>query len=105
MDEIVENDKDSLLVKLKDLHMTEQNELVRDLKVMTQESKKIIDDIVVIEDEIDNYQGQIEGWLKNISELEKLVSKVKASEPLFKRKSENMSKLREFLVMDKGKRR
>lgn len=67
MDEIVENDKDSLLVKLKDIHMKEQNELVRDLKVMTQESKKIIDDIVVIEDEIDNYQGQIEGWLKNIS--------------------------------------
>lgn len=99
------DDKDSILMTLKDVHMKEQNELVKDLKYMSEESRKIINDIVGIEDEIQNYQGQIESWIKNIGELQDFVEKVKSQKDPFKQKAQNMSKLKDCLHTEKQKRR
>lgn len=57
--------------------------MVKDLKYMSEESKKIIDEINVIEGELEKYQGQIDTWIKNILEMEGFVSKVRATREPF----------------------
>lgn len=44
---------------------------------MSEESKKIIDDISVIEGDIDKYQLHIDLWIKKIEDLRNTVEKVK----------------------------
>jgi uncharacterized protein YoxC len=94
-----------MVVKLKETHMVQQNELVKDLKLMSEESKKIIDEINVIEADLEKYQVQIDGWIKNVSEMEAFVSKVRGARGPLEKKCKNMTKLKEFLGGDKAKRR
>lgn len=74
--------------------MEQQNELVKDLKFMAEESKKIIDDISVIEVELEKYQVQIDTWIKTITDMEGFVSKVKGVREPFEKRSKNLAKLK-----------
>ena len=74
--------------------MEQQNELVKDLKFMAEESKKIIDDISIIEVELDKYQVQIDMWIKTIADMEGFVSKVKGVREPFEKRSKNLNKLK-----------
>ena len=40
---------------------------------MSEDSKKIIDDITVIEGDIDKYQGHIDEWIKKIEDMRNTV--------------------------------
>lgn len=46
--------------------MKQQSDLVKEIQIMSEDSKKIIDDITVIEGDIDKYQGHIDSWIKKI---------------------------------------
>ena len=85
--------------------MQQQNELVKDLKNMSEESKKIIDEINVIEVELDKYHVQIDNWIKTISDMQSFVAKVQVVQEPFEKKCKNMSKLKDFLSGDKNRRR
>lgn len=65
---------------------------------MSEESKKIIDEINVIEVELEKYQVQIDAWIKNISDMEPFVSKIKVVNKPFEAKCKNMAKLKEYLA-------
>lgn len=58
--------KEELIINLKELHMKQQSDLVKEIQIMSEDSKKIIDDITVIEGDIDKYQGHIDSWIKKI---------------------------------------
>jgi hypothetical protein len=42
------------------------------------ESKKMIDDISIIENDIDKYQLHIDEWIKKVSDIQTFVDKIKA---------------------------
>ena len=53
--------------------MKQQTDLVKELSIMSEDSKKIIDDITVIEGDIDKYQLHIDHWTKKIEDLRSIV--------------------------------
>lgn len=82
---------------LKQLHMTQQQELVKGIKQMSNQSKKMIDDISVIQTDIDKYQLHIDEWIKKVSDMQIFVDKIKSVEGSFKIKATNLSKLKDYL--------
>jgi hypothetical protein len=52
--------KDILVLSLKEKHMKQQNEIVKDIKIMSEESRKIINDISVIETDLEKYQVHVD---------------------------------------------
>lgn len=85
--------------------MGQQNELVKDLKAMSEDSKKIIEDISVIEVEIEKYQEQIGQWIKTVTEMEVFVSKVTGLKESYTARCSGMAKLRDYLMGDRQRRR
>ena len=61
---------------------------------MSQESKKIIDDITVIEGDIDKYQTHIDTWIKKIDDLTSIVEKVNKVRKPFHRKAHSLTKIK-----------
>ena len=94
-----------MLIRLKENHMEQQNELVKDIKLMAEESRKIIDEISGVEAELDKYQGQIDAWIKTIGDMESFVSKVNGVREPFEKRCKNLSKLKDYLSGDKARRR
>lgn len=78
--------------------MKQQAELVKEITIMSKQSKKIIDDITVIEGDIDTYQTHIDQWIKKIEDLRGIVEKVKKVREPFRLKANNMSKIKEHLA-------
>ncbi len=64
---------------------------------MSEDSKKIIDDIATIESDIDKYQTHIDNWIKKIEKMTAIVSKVKSTRDPLKLKATNIYKLRDYL--------
>lgn len=67
---------------------------------MSEESKKIFDDITVIEGDIDKYQSHIDVWIKKVEDLRSTVEKVKKVRDPFKLKAANMSKIKDYLTKE-----
>ena len=72
---------------------------------MAEESKAIIQDLTNIETEIDKYHEHIEEWIKRIEESGPIVEKIKSVEPGFKKKATNFAKLKDYLNVERPKRR
>ena len=85
--------------------MGQQNELVRDLKSMSEDSRKIIEDITVIEAEIERYQDQIGVWIKTVTEMEVFVNKVTGLKESYAKRCKGMAKLRNELMGDQKVKR
>lgn len=88
------------MLKLKERHMTQQTQLVKEINSMAHESKKIIDDITVIETEIEKYQVHIDQWIKKIEDVSSAVEKIRGVEKPFKIKASNVSKLKDYLMKE-----
>lgn len=80
--------------------MAQQTQLVKQINGMAQESKKIIDDISVIETEIEKYQTHIDQWLKKIEEVGNAVEKIRGVEKPFRVKAANVGKLKDYLMKE-----
>jgi hypothetical protein len=80
--------------------MKQQTELVREITIMSEESKKIIDDITVIEGDIDKYQVHIDVWIKRIEEMRGTVEKVKKVREPFRIKTANMSRIKDHIAKE-----
>ena len=65
---------------------------------MSEDSKKIIDDITVIEGDIDKYQGHIDEWIKKIEDMRNTVQKINKVRDPFKIKAANMSQIKDYLA-------
>lgn len=72
---------------------------------MSEDSKKIIDDITVIENDIDKYQSHIDQWIKKIDQMTGIVSKIKSTKAPFKAKAANLYKIRHHLQKEIKKNR
>ena len=80
--------------------MRQQTELVKEITVMSEDSKKIIDEITMIQGDIDKYQLHIDHWVKKIEDLRNIVEKVKKVREPFKIKATNMSKIKDYLAKE-----
>jgi uncharacterized protein YoxC len=85
--------------------MRQQSELVKEIRSMAVDSKKIIDDITVIETDIDKYQGHIDEWIRKIEELGNNVGKIRSSRTPFRIKASNITKFKEHLSKEIKKNR
>ena len=65
---------------------------------MAEESKKIIDDITVIQKDIDKYQVHIDDWIKKIDLLGSSVQKISGTKDSFQIKANNIMKIKEYLT-------
>ena len=65
---------------------------------MAEESKKIIDDISVIQKDIDKYQVHIDDWIKKIDLLGSSVHKISGTKDSFQIKANNIMKIKEYLT-------
>lgn len=92
--------QDTLIASLKESHSKEQNAIVKEIKKMSLESHKMIEDITNIETEIDTYQNSIEDWLKKIGSLATLASKIQTARQTFARKAANITRLKDYLAKD-----
>ena len=77
--------------------MKQQTDLVRDIKIMSEDSKKIIDDISVIEVDIEKYMAHIEEWSKKMEDLRGTVGKIKSVREGYNKKAVNVAKLKDYL--------
>ena len=103
-EEILEN-KDELILNLKAMHMKQQTDIVKEITLMSVESKKIIDDITVIEGDIDKYQVHIDQWIRKIEEVRNVVEKVKKVREPFRLKAANMTKIKDYLAKEIKKKK
>lgn len=92
------------MLELKELHMKYQMDLVKEIKIMSEESKKIITDIEIIEGDIEKYQTHVDIWSKKIEEMSDVVGKIKGNKESFLKRAENIGKLRDHLTKELKKK-
>lgn len=77
--------------------MRQQSELVKEIQVMSEESRKIIEDISVIESDIDKYQAHIDHWIRKIDGMAAVVAKIRSTRQPLKTKATSIHKLKDYL--------
>ena len=58
-----------------------------------------------IETEIDQYHGHIDHWINKIEGFENIIEKIKSVETPFQKKAINLSKLKDYLNVERTRRR
>ena len=77
--------------------MKQQSDLVREIQVMSEDSRKIIEDITLIENDIDRYQTHIDQWIRKIDSMASIVGKIRSTREPLKVKATNIYKLKDYL--------
>lgn len=64
---------------------------------MSEDSRKIIEDITLIENDIDKYQGHIDHWINKIDSITAVVNKIRSTRDPLAIKASNIHKLKDYL--------